>query len=112
MHERNDLNDLIGKLQKEKKGIWKRTAELLGKPRRKRIEVNLSKIEVYAPEGSTVLVPGKVLGAGRISRKVSVAAFSFSQSARKAISDGGSKAMSIDELFAQNPDGKSVVILV
>ncbi len=112
MHERKDLNDLIDKLQKQKKGVWKRTAELLGKPRRRRVEVNLSKIEAYAPEGSTVLVPGKVLGAGRMSRKLTIAAFSFSEGARKAISEGGAKIITIDELFAQNPEGKSVVILI
>lgn len=112
MHERNDLIDLIDKLQKEKKGIWKRTAELLAKPRRKRIEVNVSKIDAYAPEGSTILVPGKVLGSGRLSKKLTIAAFMFSDGARKAISEGGAKAISIDELFSQNPDGKSVIILV
>lgn len=112
MHERKDLNDLIYKLQKEKKGIWKRTAELLAKPRRRRVEVNLSKIDEYAPEGSTILVPGKVLGAGRLSRKLTIAAFAFSESAKKAISEGGAKGISIGELFSQNPEGKSVVILV
>jgi large subunit ribosomal protein L18e len=112
MHERNDLNGLIGKLQKQDKGIWKRAAELLSKPRRNRVEVNLSKIEQYAPEGSTVLVPGKVLGAGKISRKLTIAAFSFSDGAKKAISEGGAKTLTIDELFSQNPDGKSVVILI
>lgn len=112
MHERKDLNDLIYKLQKEKKGIWKRTAELLAKPRRKRIEVNVSKLDSYGVDGSTILVPGKVLGSGRLSKKLTVAAFSFSDGARKAISEGGAKAISIDELFAQNRDGKSVVILI
>lgn len=112
MRERKDLTDLIGKLQKDKKGIWKRTAELLSKPRRKRVEVNVSKIEEYAPAGSTVLIPGKVLGAGRLTKKVTVAAFDFSEGAKKAIADGGAKALSISELFQQNPEGKSVIIFV
>lgn len=107
-----DLNGLINTLQKEKKGIWKRTAELLSRPRRRRVEVNVSKIVEYAPEGSTILVPGKVLGEGRMTKKLTVAAFSFSAGARKAMTEGGAKTISINELFAQNPEGKSVVILI
>lgn len=112
MHERKDLTDLIGKLQSRKKGIWRRTAEFLAKPRRKRVEVNVSKIEHYAPEGATILVPGKVLGAGRMSKKVTIAAFSFSESAKKIISEGGAKTISIGELLEKNPEGKSVILLI
>ena len=112
MHERKDLTDLIVSLKKQKKGIWKRTAEILGKPRRRRVEVNLSKIEKYALEGSTVLIPGKVLGSGRITRKLTIAAFSVSEGAKKAIAESGSTLITIGELAEKNPEGKSVVILV
>ncbi|MFA5077097.1 MAG: 50S ribosomal protein L18e [Candidatus Micrarchaeia archaeon] len=112
MHERKDLNDLIEKLQKEKKGLWKRTAQLLSRPRRKRVEVNVSKIDSYASEGATILVPGKVLGTGRLTKKVTVAAFMFSEGAKKAITEGGSKSLTIGELFQQNPEGKSVVLFI
>lgn len=112
MHERKDLIDLIGKLQKQKNGVWKRTAELLAKSRRKRIEVNLSKIDAYAQENSTVLVPGKVLGTGNITKKITISAFAFSKNAQKTIHETGSTIMSIDELLSQNPEGKGVYILI
>lgn len=112
MHERKDLNDLVLILQKERKEIWKRTAELLAKPRRKRVEVNISKIQEYGIENSTVLVPGKVLGTGKFSKKFTVAAFAFSETARKAINESGGKILSIKDLLSQNPEGKSVVIII
>ncbi len=112
MHERTDLNDLIYILKKEKKRIWKRTAELLSRARRKRVEVNVRKIEKYASEGSTILIPGKVLGAGRMTKKITIAAFSFSEGAKKAIIEGGAKMISINELFSQNSEGKSVIVFI
>lgn len=112
MHERTDLNNLIDRLYKEKRRIWKRTAELLSRPRRRRVEVNLSKIERYASEGSTVLVPGKVLGTGKLTKKVNVAAFSTSESAKKIMNEAGATFLSIEKLLEQNPEGKSVIILI
>ena len=108
--ENEVLVSLIDRLLKEKKPVWKRVAEELSKPRRKRVEVNLSRINQHVNDGETILVPGKVLGAGTLSKKITVAAFSFSESAKKLIGDAGGKAISIDALLDSNPSGKSVVL--
>jgi large subunit ribosomal protein L18e len=105
------LSSLIENLLKTDKAIWKKVASELSRPKRRRVEVNLSKIEVYAGADSTVLVPGKVLGAGVISKKATVAAFSFSEKARALIAAAGGKTMSIESLHKSNPQGKGVMIL-
>jgi large subunit ribosomal protein L18e len=105
------LVSLVENLMKTDKPIWRRVAKELSRPRRRRIQVNLSKIEQYAPEASTILVPGKVLGSGNLSKKVTIAAYSFSDSAKKLISNAGGKAISIENLHKSNPEGKGVVIL-
>jgi large subunit ribosomal protein L18e len=105
------LSSLIENLAKTDKPIWKKVASELSKPRRRRVEVNLSKIEVYAEGDSTILVPGKVLGAGSVSKKMNVAAFSFSDKAKALISAAGGKAMTIESLHKSNPEGKGVMIL-
>jgi len=105
------LVSLVESLLKSQKPIWKRVAYELSGPRRRKVEVNLSKIEDYAEDEMTVLVPGKVLGSGTISKKVTVAAFSFSQTAKRLISENGGKAISIESLHKSNPDGRGVVIL-
>jgi len=105
------LQALIEELMKNKKPFWRKVADELSRPRRKKVEVNLSKIEQYSAEDSTVLVPGKVLGAGMLSKKMTVAAFTFSESARKLIGEAGGKAVTIESLHKSNPEGRNVTIL-
>lgn len=105
------LQTLIVGLMKSDKKIWKKVACELSRPRRQRAEVNLSKIDDYASDGLTVLVPGKVLASGALSKKVTIAAFSFSGKAKDLISAAGGKAVSIESLQKSNPDGKDVMIL-
>lgn len=105
------LLSLVERLLKEKKPIWKRVASELSRPRRKKVEVNVSKLEAHAPADATVVVPGKVLGSGTLSKKLTVAAFTFSEGARKIISSAGGKTLSIEELCESKPDGKGVLLL-
>ena len=91
--------------------FWKRIVKDLKKPSRQRRTVNVYKIDKYAREGETVVVPGKVLSLGEISKKVDVAALTFSAEARKKIEQANGKIMTITELLQQNPDGKKVRIL-
>jgi large subunit ribosomal protein L18e len=105
------LLSLIETLGRDKKPIWKRVIKELSRPRRQRVQVNLSKLEAYGNEGGTVLVPGKVLGSGSLSKKLTVAAFSFSDTARKLIADAGGKAVSIESLYKSNPGGRDVLLL-
>lgn len=92
--------------------IWLRVAELLDKPRRQRIVVNVSKINRYTKPGALVVIPGKVLGAGKIDHPVTVAALSFSASARQKIEEAKGRCISIKELVELNPKGSNVQIIV
>lgn len=105
------LATLIDSLSKEKKPVWKRVMNELSRSRRQKVEVNLSKIERYGGEGSTILIPGTVLGSGTLSKKMTIAAFRFSSSARKIIKESGGKAVTIENLMKTNPEGKGVVLL-
>jgi large subunit ribosomal protein L18e len=91
--------------------IWKRIAELLAKPRRKRIAVNISRLNRYTEKNEIVVVPGKVLGAGEIDHPITVAAFAFSQKAREKIRKARGKCLSIIELVKKNPKGSKVKII-
>ena len=91
--------------------FWKRVVKDLKKPSRQRRTVNLYKIDKYAKDGETVLVPGKVLSLGEITRPIQVAAVNFSYEAKKKIIDAKGKTLSIKELLQSNPDGKKVRIL-
>ncbi|WP_457549028.1 50S ribosomal protein L18e [Archaeoglobus sp.] len=106
------LIELLFKASAENKvKIWKDIAERLARPKRLYAEVNVSKIERYAKEGETILVPGKVLGGGRITKAVTVAALSFSDSAKRKIESAGGKCITIPQLIEMNPRGSGVRIM-
>jgi large subunit ribosomal protein L18e len=90
--------------------LWIDISKRLSRPTRHKAEVNLSKINRYTEEGETVIVPGKVLGAGVLDHTVIVSAFAFSQSAREQINAKG-RTLTIQELLKENPQGKGVKIL-
>ncbi len=105
------INDLKRESREKETAIWRDIAQRLEKPSRNWAEVNLSKLERYANEGDVIVVAGKVLGAGSLKKKVTVAAFRFSASAAKAIDEAGGKRLSITELVADNPSGTGVRIM-
>ncbi len=109
------LRRLIVKLEraakKNKAKIWMDVAERLRKPTRQRIEVNISKLERHCRENETILVPGVVLGNGSLTKKLIVAAWRFSKSAKEKIEKVGGKAIGIEELLEENPKGSNVRIM-
>lgn len=91
--------------------IWRDIATRLESPSKNHAEVNLSKINRYAVNGETILVPGKVLGSGLLEMSVKVAALNFSESASAKIKSANGQCMSIEELIRDNPKGSRVRIL-
>ncbi len=91
--------------------VWDSSSVHLSNPRRRRVEVNLSRINRVASEKDTILVPGKVLGSGKLDHRVKIAAFDFTISARNKINDSGGKCLTIEELLKQQPEGKNVRII-
>jgi large subunit ribosomal protein L18e len=110
--ESSDVLEVVELLKKKKEGrIWKKVASTLLSPRRNRPSVNVSRIDLYAKENETVVVPGKVLGTGRMTKPVTVAAILFSASARKEIARAGGKCLSVKELVNGNPKGTGVRVM-
>jgi large subunit ribosomal protein L18e len=109
------LNSLIHNLKKQSseknKNIWKDIAIRLEKPSRNWAEVNLNRISKNINEKEIALIPGKVLSSGELTKKVSIAAWSFSDKATEKIKKAGGKIMKIDELMKSNPEGKNIRIL-
>ncbi|MHA1409415.1 MAG: 50S ribosomal protein L18e [Candidatus Odinarchaeia archaeon] len=106
-----NVKNLIIELRKTKANVWKKVSEQLSKPRRNRPEVNLDKINRYAPNNSVVAIPGKVLGRGNLNKKVTIIALSASDSALQKISSSGSKFISLNEYLKKNPKGKGVLLM-
>ena len=105
------IHDLKKRAYENDAPIWKDIANRLEKPLKNWPVVNVSKIEKYIKDSEIALIPGKVLSGGNISKKVTVAAWSFSARAKEKIQKAGGKCISIEELVEMNPKGKGVRIL-
>jgi len=90
--------------------VWRTLSNELLRSKHRRASVNLSHISRSLREGETAAVPGKVLGAGN-PRKISVAAFDFSETARRKIKEEGGECLSLGELIERNPKGSGVRII-
>ncbi|MEM4704879.1 MAG: 50S ribosomal protein L18e [Candidatus Bathyarchaeia archaeon] len=110
-----ELLELIQFLQKKSKEnnaeIWQDIAERLAKSRRRRIAVNLSRLNRYTQKNETVVVPGKVLSAGQLNHPVTVAAFAFSEKAKEKINSSKGKCLSFPDLIKKNPKGANIKII-
>jgi large subunit ribosomal protein L18e len=110
-----DMANLIQALKKQSieksVNIWKRIALDLEKPTRQRRVVNLSRLSRSTKDGESVIVPGKVLGAGVIEHKLNVAAYSFSGTAREQIENKNGKCLSIWDMLKTNPKGEKLRIV-
>ena len=91
--------------------IWAKLAEYALKPSIARRDLNLNRIDQLTKENDTIVFPGKVLGTGNISHKITLFSFSISNSAANKIIDKGGKLINYSDLIEQNPTGKGVVLL-
>ncbi len=91
--------------------IWRDIAKRLEKPSRVWAEVNISRISLNAKAGETLIVPGKLLGAGDIDRPVTVASFRATKGAREKITAAGGSVLTIPQLITANPKGTGVRIM-
>jgi len=106
----NLVKDLLILGNKEKAPLWKRLAQDLSRPTRIRRAVNIGRIQRYVRENEIALVPGKVLSEGELTKKVTVAAYQFSEKAKEKINKNG-KAITIKHLMTENPKGNKVRII-
>jgi len=80
-----------------KKAGMLEVAATLALPRRKAVKVNLEELENSTAEGDVVVVPGKVLGNGKLNHKITIAALSFSHTARQKLRN--CKLLPIEEVL-------------
>jgi large subunit ribosomal protein L18e len=105
------IEDLKKRAHENKAPIWKDIAHRLSKPNRSWPEVNIGSLARHTKKNDVVVVPGKLLGTGSLDFPVTVAAISFSGTAKDKIKSAGGKSLSIYELVDKHPSGKGVRII-
>ncbi|UCE80892.1 MAG: 50S ribosomal protein L18e [Methanobacteriota archaeon] len=110
-----NLLDLIKRLKDagriHEAPVWRDIALRLEGPASNWAEVNVGRLDRYANDDEVIVIPGKLLGAGEISKKVTVAAFNASGKARMKVTGAGGMNLSIEELIEKNPKGSRVRIM-
>jgi large subunit ribosomal protein L18e len=107
----NTIWGLRNAFKKNKAPIWRALQDELAGPRANRREINVRRLAEITKADEVVVVPGKVLGTGNLDHKLTVCAFSISETAAKKIVESGGKVMAFDDLINDYPDGKGVRII-
>ena len=107
----NTIWTLRNALKKNKVPIWKAIIKELSRSRSNRREVNIGELAHVTKDKEVVIVPGKILGSGEISHKLTVLCFTISEVATRKILDAGGKILPLDSLIKKYPDGKGVRII-
>ena len=107
----NTIWVLRNALKKNKVPIWKAVLKELSSSRSNRRQVNISQLAHVTQDKEVVIVPGKILGSGEISHKLTIWCFSISEAAASKVLDAGGKILALDSLIKKYPDGKGVRII-
>ena len=103
---------LARKLWKTKRPIWQDVSKRLMAPQKNRVEKNLGDINRITNDGDVIVIPGKILGNGEISKTITIASYAISKSAADKLKASKIKYMKIDELVDKHPKGTGVRIIV
>ncbi len=80
-------------------GVAARILRLTTLPKRKRVVVNLGKLDMLAGTDENIVVPGKILGTGTLGRHFHVSAIDCSEASEKKLRSAGCKIVSIEEML-------------
>ena len=95
----------------KKKQAWNKVSHLLSRPARKMISVNLDQLDKNSEEGDNIVVPGKILGTGDITKKIKIIAFSFSKAAEKKLREKKCELASILDEVKKNPKSQGIKVV-
>ena len=104
------VKDLKQASKKNEAAIWSKLADLALKPSSTKRTVNLTRINKITKENDVLFVPGKVLGTGNMSHKITLSSFSMSTTAANKIIQSGGNIMVYSDMIKKYPTGKGVKI--
>lgn len=94
-----------------KNSAWHKVAQRLSASTRDYVSVNLSQLDSITKNGETVVVLGKVLGSGNITKKIRVCALGFSSSAIEKMKKTKSESVSVMDEIKINPKAESIKLI-
>lgn len=90
---------------------WKEIAIILARSTRKSPAINLFEIDKIAKEGDTIVVPGKILSFGELTKKIRLCAFSISEKTMEKLKNSKSEFRTISEEIKKNPKAEGIKLI-
>ena len=95
---------------KKNKG-WNEIASILSGSKKNRSNINLEDIDKESGDGEIIVVPGKVLSQGELTKKVKVVALGFSEKAKEKLLKAKIETSSMIEEIKKNPEAKEIKVV-
>ena len=87
---------------------WSKLVKVISMSTRKHASVNLNKIDKQATTGDSLIVIGKVLSVGEITKKVRIISFSISEPAKEKLKKTKSDWVSVLDEIKANPKAEGL----
>ncbi len=105
------ISELKEASRKNDAPLWRSIATRLEGSSRNWPSVNVSRLEYNVTKNGKAIVPGKLMGTGIVTKKMTVAAYSFTDSAREKINSAGGKCLTYSELIKKAPKGTDIMVI-
>ena len=90
---------------------WHKIAQILSASTRKYSEINLSDLDKESKLGDTIVVPGKILSKGHLTKKIKVCALGISQEAKIKLKESKTEFVYLGEEIKKNPKAEGIKIV-
>lgn len=91
--------------------MWRDIARRLSGGKQRYASINVGKLNDISKEGEILIVPGSVLGEGKLTKKVVIAGLRASRTALDKISSSGSTFKKLKDLASENPKPSNARIM-
>lgn len=105
------VNGLLEISRESGSSLWRDIAGRLTGGDRRYASVNVGKISRLSADGDVVVIPGSLLGAGYIDKKITVSALKISEKAMKKLDEAGGSFKPLVDMAKENPKGTNIRIM-
>ena len=111
IHRKTNPNLAAAISSVSKNPAWMKLAKLISMSTKKHASINLSDIDKQASIGDTILIVGKVLSVGEITKKIKICSFGISNEALEKLKKTKSEWISIADEIKKNPKAEGIKII-
>lgn len=90
---------------------WSKITKILSSSTRNYSSVNLTEIDKQTTPGDTVVIPGKVLSSGNLTKKVRICALSISPNAKDKLKESKSEYVLILDEMKKNAKAEGIKLI-